>query len=107
MIVDKEQIRALATQIGRAFHPQRVILFGSYAYGTPTESSDVDLLVVMPHGGSGVSQALEIVRRVRPRIPLDIVVRTPEEVDQRLAWNDFFLKEISDHGEVLFESAHA
>lgn len=105
MIVDKEQIQALATQIGLEFRPQQVILFGSYAYGTPSDDSDVDLLVVMPHAGSGCAQALDIVRRVRPRIPLDLVVRNPEELRRRLAWNDFFLKEISDRGEVLFESS--
>ena len=60
----------------------------------------------MEHSGSGVAQALEIVRRVRSRIPVDLVVRTPQEMRQRLKWNDFFLMEVVKRGEVLYESAH-
>ena len=85
---------------------KKVILFGSHAYGTPSEDSDVDLLVIMEHSSSGVAQALQIVRQVRSRIPVDLVVRTPQEMRQRLQWNDFFLKEVVERGEVLYESAH-
>ena len=104
MRVPRNQIKAIATRIGDEFHPLRVVLFGSYAYGTPTADSDVDLLVVMPHQGSGSETAIEIMRRVEPRIPLDLVVRTPDEIRERLKWNDFFLQEISDRGQVLYES---
>jgi len=47
-MVRMEQIEALSQQIGREFHPERIVLFGSYAYGTATEESDVDLLVIVP-----------------------------------------------------------
>ena len=101
------EIDALAERIGAEFRPEKVILFGSHAYGTPSEDSDVDLLVIMEHSGSsGIAQALEIVRQVRSRIPVDLVVRTPQEMRQRLQWNDFFLKEVVERGEVLYESAH-
>jgi predicted nucleotidyltransferase len=104
MRVTKRHIEAVADRIGTEFHPHRVVLFGSYAYGTPTEDSDVDLLVVMPHQKSASETAIEIMRRVQPRIPLDLIVRTPEEIRERLKWNDFFLQEISDRGQVLYES---
>ncbi len=107
MRVTRTEIHALAERIAAEFRPEKVILFGSHAYGTPSEDSDVDLLVVMDHGGSGVAQAVEIVRRVRSRIPIDLVVRTPQEMRQRLKWNDFFLKDVVKRGEVLYESAHA
>lgn len=106
MRVTRAEIHAVAQRIGAEFRPEKVILFGSHAYGTPAEDSDVDLLVIMEHSGSGVAQAIEIVRQVRSRIPVDLVVRTPQEMRQRLQWNDFFLKEVVQRGEVLYESAH-
>ena len=77
--VTRTEIHAIAKRIGAEFRPEKVILFGSHAYGTPSEDSDVDLLVIMEHSGSGGAQALEVVRRVRSRIPVDLVVRTPQE----------------------------
>ena len=107
MLVQRKAIRELAQRIGQEFNPHRVILFGSYAYGKPTESSDVDLLVVLPFKGSKGRMAVEIMRRLRPRIPVDIVVRTPEDLETRLLLNDFFLKEITSRGKVLYEAPHA
>ena len=107
MRVTRDDIDALVERIGEQFQPERVILFGSHAYGAPSSDSDVDLLVIMEHEGSGVAQALEIIRRIKSRIPIDILVRTPQEIRQRLAWNDFFLKEVVRRGEVIYESAHS
>ncbi|MBM4017591.1 MAG: nucleotidyltransferase domain-containing protein [Planctomycetes bacterium] len=103
-MVSMKEIRGLARRIGREFHPRRVILFGSHAYGRPTADSDVDLLVIMPVRGSTVEKALDIRRRVRPAFPADLLVRTPSEVRRRIAWNDFFLKEVLEKGKVLYES---
>ena len=105
MRVTRDDIDALVERIGEEFQPERVILFGSHAYGAPSSDSDVDLLVIMEHEGSGVAQALEIIRRIKSRLPIDILVRTPQEIRQRLAWNDFFLKEVVRRGEVIYESA--
>ena len=107
MRVARSEIEAIAERIGEEFRPERVILFGSHAYGAPSADSDIDLLVVMEHNGRGITQALEIVRRLKPKIPIDVVVRAPQEIRRRLAWNDFFLKEVVGHGEVLYESAHS
>jgi predicted nucleotidyltransferase len=106
-MIDPKSIADLCERIARQFRPQRIILFGSYAYGSPTEDSDVDLLVILPFEGQGMRKAAEILTHVNPRFPVDLVVRTPEEVRQRLAWNDFFLREVIEKGRVLYESAHA
>ena len=107
MHVTRKNIRDFVRRVGQEFNPERVILFGSYAYGKPTEDSDVDLLVVLPFKGSGAMMAVEIMRRLKPRIPVDIVARTPEDMKRRLDLNDFFLEEITSKGEVLYESPHA
>jgi predicted nucleotidyltransferase len=99
-------IRKLADRIVQAFNPEQIILFGSYAYGTPTADSDVDLLVILPFEGKAPRKSLEILNSINPGFAVDILVRTPEQVQQRLAWNDFFLQEIMDKGKVLYETAH-
>ena len=98
------QIEKFGRDIGREFHPERVILFGSFAYGTPTEDSDVDVLVIMPHEGESVHKAVEIRLKVSPPFPVDILVRTPEKVRERLNMGDDFMLEILEEGKVLYEA---
>ncbi len=107
MMIKRRDIENIAQQIGHAFNPERVVLFGSYAYGEPDGNSDVDLLVVLPFAGRSSSKALEIMRNIKPRIPIDLVVRTPDSMRERLAMNDFFLREIGEKGEVLYEAPNA
>ena len=104
-MIRKESINELAERIAREFHPQRIILFGSIARGTATEDSDVDLLVIMPTEGSGLRKAAEIMNKISPSIPVDLIVRDPEEVRSRLKANDFFLREVVEKGKVLYASA--
>ena len=106
-MVSQEKILSLSESIVREFRPECVILFGSYAYGTATEDPDVDLLVVLPFEGKAAHKALEIIRKVKPRIPLDLLVRTPEQVRERIANNDWFMREVFEKGRRLYESAHA
>ncbi len=106
-MIARQTILELVQRIARRFAPERIILFGSYAYGAPTNDSDVDLLVILPFEGQGVHKTIEILDAIEPRIPLDLIVRTPAEVQQRLTWNDFFLREIIEKGQVLYESADA
>lgn len=89
------------------FHPEQVILFGSYAYGEPTPDSDVDLLVVKDTGKSPVSEATRIRRAVRhlrhgiSNLPLDIMVRDREDLNDRIARGADFHQEITQKGLVL------
>lgn len=106
-MVSMERIRELTEQIVALYHPQRVVLFGSHAYGFPTADSDVDLLVILPCRDKVSHKAAEILNTVNPQFPVDLLVRTPEQIRQRLAWNDFFLQEIMTRGKVLYEAAHS
>ncbi len=105
-MIDMNAIREVAERIVQEFQPERIILFGSYAYGTPTPDSDVDLLVIVPFEGKAPRKSLEILNKVDPKFSVDIVVRTPEQVQQRLTWNDFFLRDIMEKGKVLYEAAY-
>lgn len=107
-MVDRAQIREFSRAIAQKFHPHKIVLFGSYAYGTPTENSDVDLLVIMPRTRDrGERMSLRIRHAVPRNFPLDLLVRTPAEVAKRLRWGDLFLREILEKGKVLYEAADA
>lgn len=105
-MVDMKKIKDLTLQIAREFNPERIILFGSYAYGQPGNDSDVDILVVLPFKGKPVRKAIEIRNKVNAVVPLDLIVRTPEQVAERLAQNDWFMREIVERGRMLYEANH-
>jgi len=105
-MIKMEKIARLGKTIGREFKAEKVILFGSYAYGKPLRGSDVDLLVIMRFKGKGVWKSVEILNRLNPDFSVDLLVRTPEVLRRRIKWNDFFLKEIMEKGKVLYEARH-
>jgi predicted nucleotidyltransferase len=97
-------IRRYARAIADEFHPDRIILFGSYAYGTPHEHSDVDLLVVMPARNEH-DQAVRIRWRLAAPFPVDLIVRTPKHMAWRLQERESFLTTIVSRGKVLYEKS--
>lgn len=105
----RRQITRLCKVIVREFHPEKVILFGSWAYGKPHTESDIDLLVVMPFAGSPFRQAGTILHRVVQSVgvlPLDLLVKTAEQLQERLAIGDSFVRDILERGKVLYEADH-
>lgn len=99
------EIHTLARRIADEYRPDRIILFGSYATGSATDDSDIDLLVVMPYKGKPARKALEILNWVNTKLPVDLLVRSPVELRRRLAWNDYFLADIVNQGKTLHEAA--
>jgi predicted nucleotidyltransferase len=102
--IPRRVIRRYARAIAEEFHPDKIILFGSYAYGTPNEDSDVDLLVVMPTRNQH-SQAVRILWRLAAPFPLDLLVRTPKEMKWRLEEGESFTTTIVTKGKVLYSAA--
>jgi predicted nucleotidyltransferase len=96
-------IRRFAREVAERFHPDKIILFGSHAYGKPRADSDVDILVIMPCRNQ-LDQAYKIRVAVDRPFPLDIIVRTPHSMSWRLAEGDDFLQEIVSKGKVLYEA---
>lgn len=88
----------------REVNPERVILFGSYAYGNPSPDSDIDLLVIVSprEGETRRERYLRVALALTPRrFPADIIVHTPEEIEKRLP-HSFFLREILNRGKTLY-----
>jgi len=107
-MVKRSKIRAYSEAIARAFRPHKIVLFGSYAYGTPTENSDVDLLVIMPRTTSRGERMSVRIRQAIPRdFPLDLLARTPSDVAKRLRWGDPFICELLGKGKVMYEASNA
>ena len=97
-------IRRFARDVAQRFQPEKIILFGSHAYGEPHADSDVDILVVMP-ARNAIDQAVRIDQVTDPPFPLDLIVRTPKTMAWRLKEGDSFLREIVGKGKVLYEKA--
>jgi len=102
-MVDEKRITELSERIVREFQPERIILFGSYAYGQPRPDSDVDLLVVLPFEGKGFRKSLEILERISPDFSVDLLARQPQDTERRYAEGDPLIREALDHGRVLYE----
>ncbi len=101
-MVALNEIKEFGRQIGEQFHAQRVILFGSYAHGNVTVDSDVDLLVIGQFEGRSVNTSVEIRMKLWPHFPVDILIRSPEKVKQRIEMGDCFMQEIIEKGKVLY-----
>jgi uncharacterized protein len=97
-------IRRFAREVSERFQPEKIILFGSHAYGEPHADSDVDILVVAP-ARSEIGQAVRIDRATDPMFPLDLIVCTPTNLAWRLKEGDSFLRDIMARGKVLYEKA--
>ncbi len=100
----RQVILKIAAKIKEAYSPEKIILFGSYAYGNPTKGSDIDLLIVKNTKDRVIDRMVQIYKIIDIRkIDLSPFVVTPEELKQRVELGDHFFKEILSKGVVLYE----
>ena len=99
-----ETLPGVVRRIAQALRPEKIVLFGSYAYGTPTPDSDVDLLVVLESDDLPVERHLAVSRLLRPRpFPVDVLVKTPADIRHARQVGDRFVEEILSRGQLLYE----
>ena len=103
-MVAMNEIEAFGRRIGEEFGVERVILFGSHARGAVGADSDVDILVIGRFEGRSVDKAVEIQMKLRPGFPVDLLVRTPQRIAERIEMGDPFMREILAEGRVLYEA---
>ena len=100
----EDQLENVKNTIVEALDPQQIIVFGSYIYGQPTPDSDVDLLIVMESDERPAQRAARVSKLLRPRpFPMDILVRTPEEIQYRLQIGDYFIRDVIERGRIIYE----
>jgi uncharacterized protein len=96
-------IRRFARRIAERLLPEKIILFGSYAYGKPHSESDVDLLVIM-ETRNAIDQSIRIKTAFDRVFSLDLIVSTPWQIARGLKDDNWFLREIIEKGRVLYEA---
>jgi predicted nucleotidyltransferase len=102
-MVAMHEIQELGREIAEEFDPDKIILFGSHAYGTPQDYSDVDLLVVMPFEGHPFDKSMEMLDLLDRQYTVDLVVRRPDDAERRYAQHDPLIREAFNRGKVLYE----
>jgi predicted nucleotidyltransferase len=104
-VATKTDLNKIVKQLVDAYTPEKIILFGSYAYGQPNADSDLDLLIIKRTSERFIDRWINVRRIVsdpKRSIPFEPLVLTPEELKERLAIGDQFIKEIVTKGEVLY-----
>jgi predicted nucleotidyltransferase len=100
-----EIINRMVEKIKREYQPEKIILFGSYAWGKPSKHSDIDLFIIKDTTARRIDRAVEV-RRIlddeNAEFPLDVLVYTPSEIKRRLEIEDDFIKDIIDKGKILY-----
>jgi len=103
----QEIILKMVERLKRVYQPNKIVLFGSYAYGQPDRDSDIDLLIIKDTPDRPIDRRVAVSRIVfdpKRLVPFEPLVLTPQELQERLASGDLFLEEILTKGEVLYEA---
>lgn len=97
----QSQISSITNQLIKKYKPQKIILFGSYVYGQPTQESDMDLLIVA-ETDKKFHERLQEVRNLLPKDrPFDLIILTPSEY-QKARMKNSLLLEIESKGRVIY-----
>lgn len=99
----KQEIKNITDQIVKKYKPEKIILYGSFAYGKPTKNSDLDLLIIKNTKKSRVERIKEVLMKVQCDIPLEPLVYTPRELNERINLGDSFIKEAMNRGKLIYE----
>jgi len=100
----QEQLNQITQNIVAKFKPERIVLFGSYASGKPSEDSDFDLLVIKNTKLRPIDRDREV-RRVLPadrKKGVDLIIITPQEADRAFREKNIFINKLFNEGKELY-----
>lgn len=101
--VTRPAIESIIQKIVENIKPEKIILFGSYVSGEVTSDSDIDLLIILNTHLCAAERQRLVSRLLYPRVaPMDIVVKTPAEIQSAQQKVDPFIHEILRNGIVLY-----
>ncbi len=96
-------VEYVVEQLSRGYTPEKIILFGSLADGQASQGSDIDLLIIKQTDKNPWQRMREVSQLIEHSVPIDLLVYTPEELQDRIAMHDFFVLDILKHGKVVYE----
>jgi len=100
----QKEIQKIKNQIVKNYKPEKIILFGSFAYGKPNKNSDLDLLIIKNTKSSRVKRIKDVLMKVDSDLPLEPLVYTPKELACRIKLGgDFFIEEVIRKGKIIYE----
>ncbi len=104
----RQFIIKIVDEIRRGYRPEKIILFGSYAYGQPTRDSDIDLFIIKETDRPRRERFVEVSKllfKISNELSVEPLVFTPEELRERIVIGDPFILEIMQKGDVLYDRA--
>lgn len=102
-IISIEKVKEKANSIVKNFNPEKIILFGSIANGLQNQNSDADMLIILKTNKPTFELGVEIATSLKHDFPMDIIVKTPEQITKRLEIGDYFIQNIFREGITLYE----
>lgn len=106
-MIPMREIQRYCDSIAAAFKPRKIILFGSYAYGKPTEDSDVDVMVVMPKKRYRRDLGVRVRTRVPADFPVDVLIEPDDRLQRRIDDRECFILDVTENGRVMYEAGNA
>lgn len=94
----------MVQRIAENYKPEKIYLFGSFAWGKPTNDSDVDLFIIKNTEQKHLDRDKTVRRIINRELPIDLLIYTPQETERRLGIGDFFIRNILRNGKILYES---
>ena len=103
-MIQEKVIQNVVRRIAENYKPEKIYLFGSFAWGKPTKDSDVDLFIVKNTEAKHLDRDKTVRRIINRELPADLLIYTPQETQRRIGMGDFFIRNILQKGKVLYES---
>lgn len=103
-MITKEEIKKVVGKIVENYKPEKIYLFGSFAWGKPTYDSDVDLFIIKETREARFKRNVKVRKIVKGELPVDVLVYTQKEAQERIKMGDFFIEDILSKGTILYES---
>lgn len=99
----EQELKKIIQNLKSNYDPEKIILFGSLTKGKLSRGSDIDLVIIKQTKDNPWKRAAQVDRFIEHAVPVDVLVYTPDEIEERLKMNDFFVKDILEKGKVLYE----
>jgi len=104
IMIKQKEIKAVVKKIAENYKPEKIYLFGSFAWGKPNYDSDVDLFIIKNTKEKWLQRHRKVRDLIDGVLPVDLLIYTPKETKRRLDMGDFFIEDILSKGKKIYDS---